>query len=521
MTDDHERLYLEAQTLENGELEARVKGPILHKAAVSRLLDEYHDWQMTEYTEQRSRIVGVSAVYRCIDDGPIVMKTKVDRIRDEWYTLVLSTEEPVDGMTLVSRYFATTEKTRWSRDMASNVRLDVTYIKDQDMYQVELEMTKIKHRRRFQKHLQHVIGLLLDSTLYISRKRFELVQEIANGYGTHISVHVGKYQKPVTLSWDMVRDLVTNVKDLRVTPKMDGARMFLVSFNGMVYSVDIQCHVRLLAMDTTYTSPMYHIIDTELVQGVYHAFDVVSGDGVVLDTRAELLQQAISHIKDHVHVVVKEYTPLPEGLLRVDAIKEAWSDIRSKQVDGMIFVDGSSPYLDPVYKWKPVVTIDANIMGGVLYAAHGKRIRELVLKVPMDVSETTVYELEIYNKNHAKVVRERKDKPSANSKRVVKANIAAANLGSIWDKTGCHLMRIYHSNIRKDLMESRSSEKLLEITQRNIHTYARDVDATKVRVILIRSIPKVIAHRPRIVGVYMGMVPDKDVVTDGFSVIFE
>src|SRR5690348_6298073 len=86
MTDDHERLYLEAQTLENGELEARVKGPILHKAAVSRLLDEYHDWQMTEYTEQRSRIVGVSAVYRCIDDGPIVMKTKVDRVRDEWYT---------------------------------------------------------------------------------------------------------------------------------------------------------------------------------------------------------------------------------------------------------------------------------------------------------------------------------------------------------------------------------------------------------------------------------------------------
>ncbi len=528
--DDQERLYLEAKTLENCELEARIKGPILHKAAVSRLLASYDDWEVREYTEQRSRIVGVSAIYRCIDDGPIVMKTKVERVRDEWYTLVLSTEEAVEGMTLVSRYFATTNKIRWARQMASNIRMDVTYIKEQNIYQVELEMTKIKHWKRFQKHLKHVVDMLLDSPLYVSRKRFELVEEITNGFGTCISVTNGRYQKPITADWSVINKMVTDVKDLRVTPKMDGVRMFLVSFNGMVYSVDTFCHVRLLATNTKYKSPVYNIIDTELVSGEYHAFDIVSDDGITLDKRLELLEQAITQIKDYVHVIAKRYTSLSEGLTRVDAIRKAWSDIKStKDVDGMIFVDASSRYLDSVWKWKPVVTIDANIIDGSLYAAHGKHIKELVLdEIPDDVSESVVYELEIYNKNHARILRERTDKPSANSKKVVRANIGAANLGGIWDKDSCHLMRIYHSNVRKSLMET--SKNVLEITQENIHGIKNKIKDRKYQLVclsfvlnthmdeLARVVPKVVARGSKIVGIFMGMVPDEDMSTDGFSV---
>src|SRR5690242_10995477 len=109
------------------ELEGRIKGPLLHKASIRRLLALYQDWIVTTYEEQRSRIVGMSAVYRSIDGGPIVMKTKVDRIREEWYTVVLSTEEEVQDMTLVSRYFATIQKQRWSRMETKNLRLDVTH----------------------------------------------------------------------------------------------------------------------------------------------------------------------------------------------------------------------------------------------------------------------------------------------------------------------------------------------------------------------------------------------------------
>lgn len=453
------------------ELEARIKGPALHKTSIQRLLALYQDWETTSYTEQRSRIVGVSAIYRSIDNGPIVMKTKVDRVREEWYTVVLSLEEEVQDMTLVSRYFATTKKKRWSRMETKNLRLDITHFVDTEIYQVEVEMTKIKHLKRFQKYIKYVLDILLDSPLEISRKRYELARELVMEPslcpGTIIQISKGILQKPRTLEYQQLRDMIS-IEELWITPKRDGLRVFLLVFNTMVYSIDLIGHVRLLSMNTPYTSSEVRIIDTEMDHGKYYAFDLASPYKLGLVDRLQLLEETIDYIKDYVDVSIKQYHRV-NSPCRVDEIMDYWSRISRENVDGMIFVDGSKPYLGEVFKWKPKITVDLCIREGSLYAAHDKNIPELKLDPGefSNLDDNRVYELELY-RGTAKIIRVRDDKPSPNSRRVVMSNIRASNLGNIWDQDSCHLLRIYHSIVRQSL-----GEDALDITKDNIHKTLR------------------------------------------------
>ncbi|OAQ22260.1 hypothetical protein K457DRAFT_131407 [Linnemannia elongata AG-77] len=232
----------------------------------------------------------------------------------------------------------------------------------------------------------------------------------------------------------------------------------------------------LLAMGTPYTSSVCSIIDTEYTHGEYsgmdpdgdslggcskdtlhgryHAFDLAIPGEHTLVHRLQLLEDIVDKIKDHVPVVIKEYHRIQYPGDRIDAIKCYWKKMSQRNVDGMIFVDGSREYLGDVYKWKPVTTVDLLIRNEKeLYAAHGKHIPELALDTGgVTVIDDTVYEMELCRGGVAKIVRARKDKPSPNSIRVVLSNIRACALGNIWDEDSCHLLRIYHSRIRKELM---------------------------------------------------------------------
>lgn len=426
------------------ELEARIKGALLRPSRVTKLIDSYQWDNITEYTERRSRIIGtIGAVYRRIDDEPVVLKKKITTVKEDWYTLVLSTEEPVvdEDLSVITRYFSSSVvKKRWSKTM-DNIRLDITFTSNSDLYQVEVEMIG-KHKKRYMQpfldYVQHIVNTLQDSPLYISRKRFDLVDEIVNmnmnNNNDGFSVARHRYQKPVTLTYTSLRTLYKHREDMMMTPKKDGQRFFIVIFNKMIYSVDVHSHIRLLSMNGTYDSAIYLILDTELVDDTYYAFDVVDKDGhLTLDQRLELIANL-----DLPMVKLKNYYPVPSEPTDVNRF---WLNNREGS-DGIIFINRRSCYMDDVWKWKPDVTVD----------------------VWMDINNKPgVYECSVNKENGSLVpIRFRDDKSKPNSERVVRTNIQEGYpLVNIWNGRGCYLMRKYHNRIKKDLLSRYIKDKTI------------------------------------------------------------
>ena len=70
--------YLLAKQLVDVEVEARIKGPIVRGDTAKKLLREYGIQDGTKYTEQRNKASSgaQTVVYRCIDGGNIVRKSK-------------------------------------------------------------------------------------------------------------------------------------------------------------------------------------------------------------------------------------------------------------------------------------------------------------------------------------------------------------------------------------------------------------------------------------------------------------
>jgi hypothetical protein len=419
-----DEIYEIAYGTENVELEARIKGQILTAVNVRRLLSTYQDWTVIDYTEKRSKVIGLhGSIYRSINDTNIVLKTKVHTLkcRDDWYSLVLSTEEKVKEMTLVSRFFSPSTKRRWSRSLGKYLRLDVTYFNEDGIYQVEIEVTKLreKSKGKLLEYIKKVVDILQDSPMYVSRKRFELVRELTNNL---------KYQKPVTLPRNKVRTVLSG-EGVYMTAKKDGVRRFLVIFNGMTYSVDTKNHVRLLRTDGMYTSSVPRIIDTEYVNGKYFVFDLVDKT-LSLHPRLKL----VSRLCEDMDVVLKEYYPVNS----ITDVSNFWKEISGTD-DGIIFTTEKALYHDTVWKWKEHVTIDSYI---------GKE----------------VYELELLDPDTTKVVRLREDKEFPNSKKVVENNISEGlPLRWVWDGKSCFLMRRYHNSVKKLLLGDVKGKVILDI----------------------------------------------------------
>jgi hypothetical protein len=426
-----QQLFTDARELSSTEIEARIKGPLLRPSRVTKLLNAYTWDTVTEYKEQRSRIIGtMGAIYRSIDGGPLVLKKKISTFKDEWYTIVLSTEEPSeDDVSVVSRYFTSTVKKRWSRMENKRLRLDVTLF--DDMYQVEVEIIGKPRERYIEPFLDYistVVQILQDSPEYISRKRFELVRDIVNR--DDFSIPYYRYQKPVTLTYKSLCTVYKQRKSMMVTEKKDGQRFFIIMFNSMVYSVDTHDHVRLLMNGThkSYDVPEYKIIDTEKIGNIYYAFDLVDTSDTPFSTRQKLLQKLVFHLP---MVTIKRYYPMPNTL---EDINIFWS--RCIDSDGIIFISSNASYLGNVWKWKPNVTVD------VWMEPEGRT--------------AGVYECEVKN-GRLSMIRFRDDKTKPNSQSVIQSNIRDGYpLIYAWSGATCYLMRKYHNHIKRKMLKSGS-----------------------------------------------------------------
>jgi hypothetical protein len=488
--------YQLAKQLENVEVEARVKGPIVREDTAKRLLRTYNMSDKIEYVEQRNKANSgaQTVVYRCINGGNIVRKTKIKSTKcyNEWVSIVISTEVDMDNNDMLAeKHFVETTKTRYSRLLYHDtLRLDVTHLHGDDTYQVEVEVLYYFSEEEFAKCIRDVVEVLQDSPLYISRKKFDAVRCIVGGEGyyfsntatinkkgsievdriTDFSIYHGKYQKPVTLTKKRLRDIFHG--EVYMTPKLDGVRRFIIAFNGMVYDMDPEhMHVRLLSNESPYHDPFPSIVDTEFVLGTYNIFDMCAFKGWYvgnedLGSRLEYAEKWMESFSYMGNCVIKEYEKLQDNPI------EQINDFHQRYlngtfpIDGIIFVKSEKMYTDRVIKWKDHVTIDL-----IMYEDGQVDERVVVNTIEGSSDGAGVYELEVLKvlasvdgpKLDLKVLRFRDDKKKPNSSNVIINNVDGFELRDIWNGYACVLMRRYHNAVKRKMLALARGCTILDI----------------------------------------------------------
>jgi hypothetical protein len=484
-----------AQQLYDVEVEARIKGPIVREDTVKKLLRKYEMYDGNKYVERRNKATSGSqtVVFRCIDGGNVVCKSKVKSIKsyNHWTSIVVSTEVDLNNNEMLAkRHFVETTKTRYSRMLSNNIRLDITYLHDDDTYQVEVEALRYDCHREFIAGIQEVVDILQDSPMYISRKKFDMVRSVVGGEGyyhsvtatinnkgsidvdctTDFAIYLGKYQKPITLTKRRLRNIFT--KNMFMTPKLDGVRRFIISLNGMIYDMDPEhMHVRLLSDQSPYHEPYPSIVDAELVDGIYNIFDMCVHDGWYVGY--ERLSSRLSHLEtwldtfSFMNFVMKEYEMVPDEN-PVEHIYNFYNKYLDSTipVDGIVFVNEFHKYTKSVIKWKPYITVDLVIHDNILdERVVANTIDTTLIPKTHDGSMITgngVYEFEIVGtveddtttKLDLKALRFRDDKKKPNSSNVIVNNVDGLSLRNIWNGQGCILMRQYHNTIKRNMLKT-------------------------------------------------------------------
>lgn len=486
--------YQLAGQLHDVEVEARIKGPIVRADTAKRLLREFGMMNGVEYEEQRNKATSgaQTVVYRCINGEDIVCKSKIKsfKVYNEWATIAVSTE--VDLYTnemLAERHFVRTTKTRYSKELYDGAfRLDVTHLHDDDTFQVEVEVLQFGAWEDFSQCIREIVGVLQDSPLYISRKKFDAVRCIVGGDGyfvstgadlnkkgsivvdcsTNFSMHHGKYQKPITLTRRRLPIIFRG--EVYMTPKLDGVRRFIVTFNGMTYDIDPEhMHARLLSNDSPYVDPFPSIVDAELVDEVYNVFDICAFKGWYVGD--EVLSSRLKYARDWMNFlrldncVMKEY----EKVLDDDPVEQISAFFQRHRngpfpIDGIVFAENAKTYVESVIKWKEHVTIDLTMDGnGVLEEriVANSIDTDLIPKSDGTLQDGTgVYEFEVMgrmededtSKFDLRVLRFRDDKKKPNSSNVIMNNIDGMELQGIWEGHACILMRQYHNAVKRAML---------------------------------------------------------------------
>lgn len=466
------------------EVEARIKGPIVRKDTVERLLRHYDMREGVEYVELRNKSsTGAQTIaYRCIDMGNIECKSKLKSYKcpNEWVTIAVSFEVNLGNRDmLVHRHFIETTKTRYSK-VLDCVRLDVTHIHTDDIYQVEIEALDHKSDK-IAEYVGNVIRVLQDSPLYISRAKFDVVRRIIGGDGyftsstmsmnafgsieidrsSDFSIYRGKYQKPIALTKKRL-PIIFREKSY-MTAKLDGVRRFVVAFNGMAYDIEPEhMHVRLLCNSSPYNEPFPTIIDTELVSGTYNIFDICAFEGWYvgkekLTSRLSYAKRWVASFEDVINCVLKDYEEISQDD-PIAHINNFHRRLFNFPIDGIIFTNEESSYVDNVIKWKEHITIDLTM------TKNGELDERIIPnKIDMgdvDIRNDGVYEFEVLGiiegedtKLDLKVLRFRDDKKKPNHSNTIINNIDAFELKGIWNGYGCVLMRRYHNATKRKLLK--------------------------------------------------------------------
>jgi hypothetical protein len=434
------------------EVEARIRRQLVSRHSVQLLIDAFEGWEVTEYTERRkiskhnrkctyrSRVFGNGT-------SETICKSSISRedVNDAWCAVHVSVEAQVPSMQRALDAVEPVSVTRYRKTVDGH-HVDVSRV-DSD-FRVEVEVSDVTNIKKegFLNVVNMVCATLQGNNVCVGYYDWRTVAHVSGTSFGPFCIERKHFQKPRTMTVDVLYRVSRAPKEWAVTPKVDGVRKFLLIFNGMVYSVGT-------AKDVTFECEIDDerelcVLDCEFARGTYHAFDmpVLNGEycgSTTFDERLSEMDAVISKMSA-LDVVAKPY----ESFSSFDELAALYDKL-DVDMDGLIFYHRTEGYMQAVPKWKVHSTVDLSVTPeGKLMTCDGHEVE--VGKMDLPDGSFGVWEFAFDIRSGCLVAkRPRPDKPQANSAHIVQKNLYNSVPGTIFTGQGFYLMRKYHNRVKK------------------------------------------------------------------------
>lgn len=330
-------------------------------------------------------------------------------------------------------------------------------------YEIELEVTDINCKLESVNLTMQSIRPSTSS--HVSRS----INKLVPGLG----LHNYRFPKPVDIT---IRELTKNYSlGGSVSLKLDGTRMFLVCHEANVYAISTRGEETIIKSDNRIRHSLT-LFDTEAVDGLYYAFDIVIASGTVvanrpLRERTKLIPQVCLDINRAVKkrlVVAKRHFMFETFSAFSKHHYTLEKQIRDGRHDGLIYTHSRS-YFDPVMRWKPQKTIDLLYYRGALAVCNkeGNIVSKLKLSEgSREPKEGSIGEFIINPNGSVTLLRTREDKTHPNSAAVVSKIMTMAkeeeDMFSVFKGLTVSIMRSYHNDVKRALLR-KGAGHLLDI----------------------------------------------------------
>lgn len=436
------------------EVEARVRRQIVTKHSARLLLDNLDgDWEATSYSERRKISKNNrKCTYRSrvgeFDNETICKSsiTKVD-VNDMWCTVHISVEASLPSMSHALDAVLPVEVTRHRTKLEGHY-VDLIFPGDEEP-RVEVETCNAERLDldAMMRVVTRVCTALQGNAKFVPYYDWKSVMHIAGTPFGPFCIDRKQYQKPRTMTVDVLYQIAADMRSWTVTPKVDGTRRFIVTVNGRAFSLGT-------AKDVTHGGQFDRdtitVLDCEFADNTYYAFDIPVDNGeycgnLCLDQRI-LRMEAARQALHGMQIFVKPY----ETFGSFDNLHEFYDIFLEKHaMDGLIFAHANVGYMQPVPKWKMHSTVDLLVVGDTLSTCDGFDMDIKCSGLPK--GSFGVWEF-AYEDEALVAKRQRPDKQQANSKHIVTKNMFDSVPGTLFTGKGFYLMRKYHNRIKRQAL---------------------------------------------------------------------
>lgn len=435
------------------EIEARFNKEIISPISIKHLLN-YDNIKWNKYTHIERRLPSQknkNSTYRQRDNN-IICKSFIhkENFTDLWFILYINIEKPISSM-----------KNRLSR---IDPIVITRYRGEFNEHYIDITYDNINNNPRLEVEIIDVTKFNINNTIHTIKEVCKILQNSKYFLGYYMSKTInvlertlidGKYQKPKTMIIQDLYDIQQHTNNWVVTAKVDGTRRFIIIYNDTVYSSDIQGFIKIeYILDRKFNNPV--ILDAEYIESenIFYIFDLIMYNGIYYSkskffSRIKLLDKVdISNIPNF---VLKEYFQFDS----FNSLTKIYNYIKRKySIDGLIFLNVNKPYLQKVQKWKMNCTVDLQIV-------TNNNTRTLItndditINIPWDDKNPDAIGIWEFQYKDSKLIpiKSRSDKPQANSKQIIITNLFYSVPGTIFDGTGCYLMRKYHNMVKLTMLK--------------------------------------------------------------------
>jgi hypothetical protein len=442
------KVTIEAQI----ECEVNIRGFFVNKYSLSQFIkNSEKSFEYREYKEIKVKLEN-NVTYRK-RDSISECKTRLYKkdINNLWSCIIVSSEVQKEydynmfsNSSTVMRYSLVTD----------SCKIEIGFIKDQNDCWIDVEKISSSTPINYINSIKDIIKKLQYYNMNINIKNIYMEYNDYYGIDQIFSIHMKTYAKPITLT---INNLTKLLECNRISPKYDGVRIFLVIRNKNMFAINLNRDVVFLSRETKEANELA-ILDCELVNDRFYIMDIPVYNNQYIGEDVERYHKKDIYKDEKNNIFIKPFYEFTN-------IEQVFDIYKSTEIpiDGIIFM--KDDYLHDIYKWKRINTVDLKIKKGGLYTSDNQCLQQMeeifYTKENFDLIDT-ICEFE-YKDDTFQFIKERPDKPSANSYRICYNNIKLHVPENYFLGNTAFFMRKYHNNIKYQLLRRHQNRIILDI----------------------------------------------------------